>query len=198
LPCHCYGQYHTSILDHEDFAQDIQLHLTEIVKEGYIHAQDVVDNVATPHMQEHLGSKARGISLRTAHHWLKKLDWQHGWKKNSMYIDGHEREDLVKYRKEFLVRWKEYEKRMVTYNNDGNINFTPTGFPVPQGSCFQLILVTHDELTFFGCVVGIVGMASASSSSSLSTNGRLFSEDGRFSLLDIVAETERGYVPGTQ
>ena len=66
-----------------------------------------------------------------------------------MYIDGHEREDVVKYREEFLERWKEYEKRMVTYDNDGNIEHEPTGFAVPQRGRFRLILVTHDESTFY-------------------------------------------------
>ena len=149
LPCHRHGQYSTSILEHEDFAQDIKLHLMEMSKNGYIRAQDIVDYVATPAVQEKLGSKARGISLATANRWLKKLDWQFGRKKNGMYIDGHEHEDVVKYREEFLERWKEYEKRMVTYDNDGNIEHEPTGFAVPQRGRFRLILVTHDESTFY-------------------------------------------------
>ena len=66
-----------------------------------------------------------------------------------MYIDGHEREDVVEYRKGFVKCWKEYEKRFVIYDNDGNILSTPTGFPVPQGVHFRLILVTHDESTFY-------------------------------------------------
>jgi len=37
---------------------------------------------------------------------------------------------------------------MVTYNNDGNIATSPRGFPVENG-CFWLILVTHDESTFY-------------------------------------------------
>lgn len=51
LPLHRYGNYNSSILDDEDFAQDIQLHLTEIAKKGYIRAQDIVDYVATPEIQ---------------------------------------------------------------------------------------------------------------------------------------------------
>ena len=66
-----------------------------------------------------------------------------------MYIDGHEREDVVNYRDKFIQQWKEYEKRMVTFDIDGNIATIPTGFPVPGGK-FQLILVTHDESTFYG------------------------------------------------
>ena len=35
---------------------------------------------------------------------------------------------------------------MVTFDNDGNIATIPSGFP---GGKFQLILVTHDESTFY-------------------------------------------------
>ena len=128
LPLHRHGQHQSSILDDEDFAQDIQLHLIEMAKDGYIRAQDVVDYVASTQMQAKLGTKARGISIRTARCWLRKLDWRYGRKRNGMYVDGHERKDIVQYRNEFLGRWKEYEKRMVTYNNNGDIDTTPIGF----------------------------------------------------------------------
>ena len=78
-----------------------------------------------------------------------KLDWRYGKKKNGMYIDGHKQEDVVQYCNEFLERWKEYRKCMVTYDNDGNVNFTPTGFSIPQGQRFHLVLVTHNESTFY-------------------------------------------------
>jgi hypothetical protein len=108
-----------------------------------------MDYVAKPETQERLGAKKTTISLSTAWRWMRKLDWRYGRKKNGMYIDGHEREDVVQYRKEFLARWKEYERRMVTYNNDGNVDSTPTGFPVTQGHRFRLVLVTHDESMFY-------------------------------------------------
>jgi hypothetical protein len=149
LPLHRYGSYHSSILDDEDFAQDIQLHLVEIGKKGYIRAQDIVDYVATPEVQEKLGTKARGISVRTARRWLHKLSWRYGRKKNGMYIDGHERKDVVEYRDGFLKRWKEYEKRFIVYDNNGNAEGSPAGFPVQQNGRFRLILVTHDESTFY-------------------------------------------------
>jgi hypothetical protein len=66
-----------------------------------------------------------------------------------MYIDGHEREDVVKYRKAFVARWAEYEKHMVLYDNDGNIVPILNGFAVEQAGRFCLILLTHDESTFF-------------------------------------------------
>jgi hypothetical protein len=149
LPLHRYGRFSCSILNDEDFAQEIQLHLLEVAKNGYVYAQDVVDYVAKPETQERLGAKKTTISLSTAQRWMRKLDWRYGRKKNGMYIDGHEREDVVQYRKEFLARWKDYEKRMVIYNNDGNVDSTPKGFTVPQGHRFRLVLVTHDESTFY-------------------------------------------------
>ena len=66
-----------------------------------------------------------------------------------MYVDGHEREDVIEYRKSFVQRWGEYEKQMVTYDNNGNTNPPPNGFDVPQTGRFRLILVTHDESTFY-------------------------------------------------
>jgi len=150
LPLHRYGTYHSSILEDEDFRRDIQLHLIEISKKGFIRAQDIVDYVATPEVQKKLGTKARGIHVCTARRWLHKLSWRYMQKKKGMYIDGHEREDVVEYRKKFVERWKEYEKRFVIYDNKGKVFSTPTGFPVPQPAFrFRLILVTHDESTFY-------------------------------------------------
>ncbi|KAG1878843.1 hypothetical protein F4604DRAFT_1923522 [Suillus subluteus] len=38
---------------------------------------------------------------------------------------------------------------MFIYGNDGNIQYTPKGFPVAQAGQFRLILVTHDKSTFY-------------------------------------------------
>ena len=38
---------------------------------------------------------------------------------------------------------------MVTYDNDGKESAPPPGFAVPQIGWFRLILVTHDESTFY-------------------------------------------------
>ena len=87
--------------------------------------------------------------MRTAQRWLHQMGWHYGKQKRGMYIDGHEREDVIKYREEFIGRWKEFEKQMVLYDNDGNISNIPAGFPVTQGQPFKLMLLTHDESTFY-------------------------------------------------
>ncbi|PCH44717.1 hypothetical protein WOLCODRAFT_78099 [Wolfiporia cocos MD-104 SS10] len=150
LPLHYYGQWSTSVLNHEDIAQAIQLQLLEKASSGYLCAQDVVDVVATPAIQEMLkhGATQTSISHCTAQRWLHKLDWQYKQDVNGMYVDGHEHEDVVQYQEAFVRRWMEYEKRMVTYNHDGNISSAPHGTIIPN-SHFQLYLITHDKSTFY-------------------------------------------------
>jgi len=65
-----------------------------------------------------------------------------------MYIDGHEREDVVEYRKAFLEQWEQYTKWMVIFDKHSDVTCMPAGFPVPGGQ-FHLILVTHDESMFY-------------------------------------------------
>ena len=66
LPLHCYGTFSSSILNDEDFAQEIPLYLLKVAKNRYVHAQDVVDFVSQPEVQESLSVKKRTISLKTA------------------------------------------------------------------------------------------------------------------------------------
>ncbi|KAJ7869644.1 hypothetical protein B0H13DRAFT_2557516 [Mycena leptocephala] len=157
LPLHRYGQYHSSILNDEDFSEAIKLHLQNVSgKDGHFTAQTLVDFVATDEIQQMLKQadiQKRTISVWTARRWLKHLDWRYGRRKNGMYVDGHEREDVVAYRAAFVKRWLEkYEPRMVEYNNDGNVKRTPVGYVLEgklKGQPFRLILVTHDESTFY-------------------------------------------------
>ncbi|KAJ7118185.1 hypothetical protein C8R44DRAFT_625831, partial [Mycena epipterygia] len=104
-------------------------------------------------MLEQADIQKRSISVWTARRWLKNLDWQFGHRKNGMYVDGHEREDVVAYRTAFVKRWLEqYEPRMVEYDNNRNVKKTPVGYVLERkfrGQPFRLILVTHDESTFY-------------------------------------------------
>ncbi|KIO12001.1 hypothetical protein M404DRAFT_125666 [Pisolithus tinctorius Marx 270] len=56
------------------------------------------------------------ISERTARRWLIRLGWRCTIIRKGVYMDGHEREDVVKYRMEvFLPAMKEFEKHMVHF-----------------------------------------------------------------------------------
>ena len=60
------------------------------------------------------------IKVRTAQSWLKKLDLHYHTVSKNVYIDGHEREDVVEYcQKDFLPTWANLEKRMVIFSEDG-------------------------------------------------------------------------------
>ncbi|KAF8163899.1 hypothetical protein K438DRAFT_1985012 [Mycena galopus ATCC 62051] len=131
LPFHRLGAFRATVLDDEDFSLPIQLHLQKIAKEndGHISAQDIVDCIAdSSDMQdliEKSGAKRKSISLRTAQRWLHKTGWRFGKKKNSIYLDGHERPDVVEYCEGFIARWKDCETRLNIYNNNGELERGP-------------------------------------------------------------------------
>ena len=73
------------------------------------------------------------------------MDWRYGKAPNGMYIDGHERDDVVEYRTWFLAEYSRLERRMRRYNRDGIIEKEPV---LLEGE--RLIReVTHDESTFY-------------------------------------------------
>ena len=63
-----------------------------------------------------LNEKKR-ISEKTATRWLRALGWILSEHKKGIYIDGHERVDVVEYRKKFLDEMKEYERRMIFHQS---------------------------------------------------------------------------------
>ena len=155
LPVHHYNQSRKNVLDDEDVAQTLQAQLLSHTKGRYITASDVVNIVAGSVMQEtflHSGISHSSISERTARRWLQRLSWRYGPMRNGMYIDGHEREDVVAYRNAFVARWKGYEKRFHTWDSNG-IEHRPHNDSSVEGGQYQprfrLILVTHDESVFY-------------------------------------------------
>ena len=151
LPIHEMNRKRGTIIDDEDIAEEIQSRL--MAKGSSLKAEDVVDIVASPEMQAiftRKGITKASICVRTAHRWLEKLGWTHGKTKNGMYLDGHERLDVVEYRKSFVERWMGYERRFHRWDHDGTELPRPDGFLVSGAiGRFRLILVTHDESTFF-------------------------------------------------
>lgn len=83
--------------------------------------------------------------MRTARNWLKKLDFHYHTVSKNVYIDGHEREDVVEYRqKDFLPTWASLKRRMVVFSEDGSWT-KPSSLKEGEK---PLVLVTHDENTF--------------------------------------------------
>jgi len=94
LPDHEYGKWNSSVLEDEDLAQEICLHLQS--KGPYVCAMDIVQFLETPEMKERLNLK-KPILERTARRWMNRMGYR--WKKEpkGQYKDGHECEDVVAY-----------------------------------------------------------------------------------------------------
>ena len=65
--------------------------------------------------------------------------------KKGVYVDGHERDDVKKYRSEvFLKTWKKAFRRFLLFKEDGSWEIPPGLQPGEK----PLVLITHDESTF--------------------------------------------------
>jgi hypothetical protein len=133
------------VLKDDEVLQEIQGELTEKAKGSFIKAKDICEIVESDKFQilfACLGIHKPCISKATAQRWLAKLKWHYSKKKNGMYIDGHERDNVVAYRQAFVYQWVEYEVQFQIWDANGN--------PLPRLSDSRpLILVTHDESVFF-------------------------------------------------
>ena len=80
------------------------------------------------------------ISEETARLWLHKLGFGRTHHQKGVYFDGHERQDVVQHRSEFLSNLLELDKITITPSN-----LTPL---CPEG-VKPLIRVVHDESTYY-------------------------------------------------
>jgi hypothetical protein len=90
---------------------------------------------------------AKWLSERTARRWLIKLGWRRTMLKKGVYMDGHERPDVVEYRmKEFLPLMALHERRMVQWIARGSelVRVDPDLGPNEK----RVIAVFQDESSF--------------------------------------------------
>ncbi|KAF9489321.1 hypothetical protein BDN71DRAFT_1484845 [Pleurotus eryngii] len=93
-----------------------------------------------------LGIKpAKPLSTCAGRQWLYKLGWRHTLVKKGVYMDGHEHDDVVKYRNEvFLPAMKEFEEQMVYFDGPDLVRVEPKLKPGEQ----EIIALFHDESCF--------------------------------------------------
>ena len=94
--------------------------------------------------------KKSGIRSRTARKWLNKLGYNWQEVKKGVFIDGHEREDVVTDRVKFLHKMKELEPYLVEFDSSGQIleKTYPDDCQVSGSQQRPTILITHDESIF--------------------------------------------------
>ncbi|KAH7904621.1 hypothetical protein BJ138DRAFT_1106667 [Hygrophoropsis aurantiaca] len=133
-----------SRIDDESLASDLQLHLRSIGK--YVRAEDLVDYLSIAENQSRLGFK-NTISFKTAQRWMKHLGYQWKTESRGQYSDGHERDDVVKYRQTvFIPTWCHYQPQMRAWNYD---NPTMEEKTPASSSGRHVVLWFHDESTFY-------------------------------------------------
>jgi hypothetical protein len=85
------------------------------------------------------------LGQRTARRWLHKLGYRHVQFRKGVYMDGHERPDVVKYRNEqFLPQMLQYERRM-THFEGPDLERRP---PKLREGEPEMIALYHDECCF--------------------------------------------------
>ena len=130
---------HRSASDHED----------QVVIEETI-------NSVNPHLSEDNKdkleevSKSKSMRARTAKRWLHKLGFS--WKdvKKGVFLDRHEREDVMEDRHKFLQIMKNYALYIVDFKADGSMEEKeyPLDCAVGGPDRRPIIVITHDESIF--------------------------------------------------
>lgn len=145
LPLNQYGTWNTSILhSDEDLQQLVVAHLQSVGP--WFSAATLVEFLNTPSMLERM-RRERPVAERTAQRWLSILGFRWKSEAKGMYSDGHEREDIVKYRQEcFLPRMAELLRRSAEFDVDANE--LPCPEPIPEGMK-EVIVHMHDESIFY-------------------------------------------------
>ena len=134
-----------SLLDDEDVQDDILRHLRQ-------HPREISTSFLQLFLQdEYFPSKfgtdcAKGICRETCRSWLKKLGFAYEQHGQGLYVDGHERKDVVEYRTTFLAQMDALQPLLVSIDlqNPGG----PVITPQITGNARPHIIVTHDECIF--------------------------------------------------
>jgi len=104
--------------------------------------QDALNSVIFPDLEIRTKSP---LSEQTARRWLIKLGWRRTVVRKGVYMDGHEREDVVKYRQEvFLPIMAKFEARMAKFEGV-EMKRVP---PVLKDGEKEVVMLFHDECCF--------------------------------------------------
>jgi len=103
-----------------------------------------VDGTLLPLVREHHPGIPAKISLNTACRWLHKLGFQPSSTRKGVYIDGHERTDVIEYRTLYLRRLEILSSTHAPPPLCTDEVSEPFIGPQPR----YLVLLFHDESTY--------------------------------------------------
>lgn len=140
------GDWNQCLLDEKpDLRHALNTHMQTLGK--HVRAMDIVEFMRKPETLKEYKLK-KPISLSTAQNWMKRLAYR--WTKvpNGQFVDGHERADVVAYRRDvFLPTLAEYDFTTRQWTSDG------AEIPLPDDGCNagvqRVVIWYHDESTFY-------------------------------------------------
>ena len=125
---------------YENLVNEISIYLLSLGND--ITAKELMDFLHRADIKEKYGIE-RDISHKIACRYLQALGYCYQSMPKGQYVDGHEREDVVAYRKEvFLPKWKKFMDRMVEWDKDLKEH-------LPSGEGKRVIAWFHDESVFY-------------------------------------------------
>lgn len=134
-----------SLIYEEDIQEDIRSFLRQ-------HRRDVSLSFLRTYLQKSYFPQMFGmecgitVGKETCRRWLLSNGFSCGAYTKSVYVDGHERKDVVEYRQKFLAEMEALQPLLVSVDKEN-----PTGpnlMPRLAGDARPHILVTHDECIF--------------------------------------------------
>jgi hypothetical protein len=126
----------------EDVREKIDNYLRENKFEVRIHTlTKYINKEVLPDLDDGLSMK---LSECTVIRWMKIFEHSYQEATKGVYMDGHEREDVVAYCGQFFTKMAKHEKRMPTFTDD----CSDVIWPNLQNGEKPLIFVTHDESIF--------------------------------------------------
>jgi len=103
-----------------------------------------IEGTVFPKLTAHI--KKDTISEKTCRNYMYLWGYKYDERKKGVYYDGHERPDVVKYRKEWLERMFKYQKFMKDFEGD-NMDIVSEPKLMPEEK--EFVQVTHDECHFY-------------------------------------------------
>jgi len=141
LPLNPYGDWNESLLVDENLVNEISIYLLSLGND--ITATKLMHFLHRADIKETYGIE-RDITHKTACRYLQALGYRYQSMPKGQYVDGHEREDVITYRKQvFLPKWKKFMDQMAAWDKD-----LKEHLPSP-GERKRVIAWFHDESVFY-------------------------------------------------
>jgi hypothetical protein len=129
--------------------EDVRLRCMQFIKESATNRNSTFVSKFKEYIEVELlptinNSSKNKVSIRTCRNWLHELGFHPREVKKGIYYDGHEREDVVEYRKEFLDRMLVFDRLRSKFEGDEMTEIEPR----LEANEVKHVLVVHDESIF--------------------------------------------------